>query len=113
MKVVINKGYGGFQLTDSQFESLLAIKGIEFDTKQSEFGWTNYLEKGTDNHLEFNIWDIDRADPALVQVVEESLQDDKGWREGLNIVEVPEDVKWHIAEYDGNEWVAENHQTWG
>jgi len=25
---------------------------------------------------------------------------------------VPDDVKWHIAEFDGWEWVAEDHRTW-
>jgi len=30
----------------------------------------------------------------------------------LKIVEIPDDVKWHIGEYDGIEWVAENHRTW-
>ena len=30
----------------------------------------------------------------------------------LKIVEIPGDVKWHVEEYDGNEWVAEDHRTW-
>ena len=113
MKVVINKGFGGFQLSDEQFQRVLAIKGIEFDTKGSEFGWTDYFEKGTDNLLEFNIWDMERNDPALVQVVEES--DDRvldSWSDGLKVVEIPDDVQWYIEDYDGNEWVAEPHRTW-
>jgi len=27
-------------------------------------------------------------------------------------VEIPDDVKWHIHEYDGLEHVAEDHRTW-
>jgi hypothetical protein len=27
-------------------------------------------------------------------------------------VDIPDDVKWEIEEYDGNEWVAEVHRTW-
>jgi hypothetical protein len=27
-------------------------------------------------------------------------------------VEIPGDVSWHIGEYDGVEWVAEDHRTW-
>jgi len=30
----------------------------------------------------------------------------------LEIVEIPEDVVWEIAECDGLEHVAEAHQTW-
>lgn len=114
MKVVINKGFGGFQLSDEQFQRVLTIKGIEFDTKLSEFGWTDYNQKGTDKPLEFNIWDMERNDPALVQMLEESGDYAvDSWSDGLKIVEVPDDISWHIAEYDGNEWVAEDHQTWG
>jgi hypothetical protein len=28
-------------------------------------------------------------------------------------VDIPDDVKWQIEEYDGNEWIAESHRTWG
>ena len=114
MKVVINKGFGGFELTNEQFERVLALKGIEFDTKLSEYGWVDYLEKGTDKALEFNIWDIERNDPHLVQVVEESGDYivDEGL-DGLKIVEIPDDISWGIDEYDGNEWVSETHRTWG
>jgi hypothetical protein len=31
----------------------------------------------------------------------------------LRIVEIPDDVNWYIAEYDGREHVAERHRTWG
>ena len=30
----------------------------------------------------------------------------------LTIVDVPDEVKWHIHEYDGLEHVAEDHRTW-
>jgi hypothetical protein len=30
----------------------------------------------------------------------------------LRIADVPDDVKWTIEEYDGQEWVAEVHRTW-
>ena len=29
------------------------------------------------------------------------------------MIEVPEGVKWHIGEYDGMEWIAEDHRQWG
>jgi hypothetical protein len=30
----------------------------------------------------------------------------------LQIVVIPDDVKWEIHENDGAEWVAEKHRTW-
>jgi hypothetical protein len=30
----------------------------------------------------------------------------------LEIIDIPDDVKWHIAEYGGTEWIAEDHRTW-
>ena len=52
----------------------------------------------------------DRTDPLLIQVIKElgSFACDD-----LKIVEVPDDVKWHIeCSDDGGEWIAENHRTW-
>ena len=56
--------------------------------------------------------DLKRNDPHLVQVVKELGQEADGGFAELSIVKVPDDVKWQIEEYDGNEWVAEVHRTW-
>jgi hypothetical protein len=53
---------------------------------------------------------IERNDPALVQVVEE--MDANSTYSQLKVVEIPDDVEWDIEEYDGTEWVAEKHRTW-
>ena len=55
----------------------------------------------------------DRSDVDLVAVVQELGSAANGDHAKLVIVEIPDDVKWHISEYDGMEWVAENHRTWG
>ena len=50
--------------------------------------------------------DINRADPALVQVVEE-LDDEANTRfSDLRITELPVGTKYRIDEYDGNESVC-------
>ena len=40
----------------------------------------------------------------------------EGTPDGVNaiteIVDVPDDVQWHLVEYDGLEHIAENHRTW-
>lgn len=56
--------------------------------------------------------DIARNDPFLVQVVEELGEKAYGKHATLKVIEIPDDVQWHIEEYDGNEHVAENHRTW-
>jgi hypothetical protein len=53
-----------------------------------------------------------RDDPRLVAVVEELGVKANGYFAELKVVAIPDDVSWHIEEYDGCEWVAEDHRTW-
>jgi hypothetical protein len=48
----------------------------------------------------------------LVAVVEELGEAAYGECAELSVIEVPDDVEWHIVEYDGLEHVAENHRIW-
>jgi len=95
MKVVINNCYGGFSLSDAGITRYLELKGIEVPDK-------NFYDR-----------DIPRDDPALIQVVQEMGDAVNNYTSDLKIVEIPDDVEWQIEEYDGNEWVAEKHRTWG
>ena len=88
-KIVINTCYGGFGLSDKAEKLYLKIAGKPFDR------WENY-----------------RDDPALVKVVEQLGNLASSSHADLKVVEVPNDVKWTIEEYDGAEWVAEVHRTW-
>lgn len=54
----------------------------------------------------------DRADPLLVQVVEELGKVANGAYAKLEIVEIPDGIEWHLDEYDGIESVHENHRSW-
>lgn len=90
--VVINSDYGGFSLSEEAEERYKSLVGITAE----------------------NWWyaDIERDDPYLVQVVREMGSSANGKYAKLKIVEIPGDIEWEIAEYDGNEWVAEKHRTW-
>ena len=82
-KIVYNACFGGFGL--------------------SETAWERYRELGGQ---ETSRYDINRADPALVQVVEE-LGDAANTRfSDLRITDVPAGTKYRIDEYDGNESVC-------
>lgn len=68
------------------------------------------LEKEASNKLyeshELTSRPEDRADPLLVQVVQELGEKANGACAALKIVEIPDGVEWEIAEYDGNEHIA-------
>ena len=93
-KVVINDCYGGFGLSDEGVARYAEIKGVVLD---KDF---------------YSRSDIERDDPALVQVVEEMGAAANGCCASLKVVEIPDDAEWEIEEYDGKEWVAEVHRTW-
>ena len=92
MKIVINDDWGGFGLSEAALDEYKSRAGV------------------TDPNL--NYWDIPRDCPHLVAMIEEQGTAINGAYSSLKIVEVPDDVEWEIAEYDGNEWVAEKHRTW-
>jgi hypothetical protein len=92
-KILINTCYGGFGLSVKAMQRYAEIKKIE--------------DVNT-----IHVFDIDRADPVLVQVVEELGKESNDVYSDLHIVEIPEDVDWYVEEYDGLEHVAERHRTW-
>ena len=65
------------------------------------------------NKYYFDISEIDRSDSTLIQVVKELKEEAGGTFAELHTIEIPNDVNWEIEEYDGVEWIAEVHRTWG
>jgi len=91
MKVVINTCFGGFGLSEKALDRYNELAGTD---------------------LSEDIYGIKRNDPLLVQVVEELDEYANGFAAELKIVDVPDDVKWYIHEYDGLEAVYEHHRIW-
>ena len=134
MKVVINRCYGGFGISDTAFERYLDLKGITWYKGESIIGSSEYYNVpveeyealyelckakpvGPDRFKEVNglyisPYDIERDDPILVQVVEELGEESWGEYAELKIVEVPDDVVWEIDDYDGMESISEVHRRW-
>ena len=56
--------------------------------------------------------EIERTDPILVKVVEQLGTKANGGAAQLEIVEIPDDVKWSISDYDGIESIHEVHRVW-
>lgn len=92
MKVVINRCFGGFGLTDAALEEYKGRRGI------------------TDPN--FWYYDIPRDCPVLVAMLEEKSSTMNGGYSDLKVVEIPDGVNWYIEEYDGMEHIAERHRTW-
>jgi len=56
---------------------------------------------------------FENDDPVFVEMVR-TIGDEGGSKgSDLYIIEVPRGVEWQICAYDGSEWVAEKHRTWG
>lgn len=53
-----------------------------------------------------------RDDPDLVATVEALGGKADGNCAKLAVIEIPDDIKWELEEYDGIEWVSEVHRTW-
>jgi hypothetical protein len=118
MKVVINRCYGGFGLSEEGVKRYAEIKGITlYSTKEKGFVHYSTMPANSEEELNKNYWSyryIQRNDPALVQVVEElGKKAGDGFAE-LEIIDIPfdSDKGWHIEEYDGMESIHEDHQTW-
>ena len=104
-KIVINRCFGGFGLSE------LAMMDIA-DRK----GWT-LVQKGRSNYFtspegDISDYDIPRDDLDLIATVEMMGEHSWGSYAELLVVEIPDDVKWVIEEYDGREWIAERHRVW-
>lgn len=112
-EVVINRCFGGFSLSREAF-LMLRKMGNAHAKVEPDYGekWSDGSGPRTDSLGDFFLRDIPRDDPDLVAVVRKMGKKANGGVAELKIVQIPDDVEWHIEEYDGNEHVAENHRTW-
>jgi hypothetical protein len=114
MKIVINKRYGGFSLSGEAIVLYGKKKGLNIIAVKDKI-MKNLIHCYLDKVKKENYFcerDIQRNDPALIEVVEELGKKADGYLSELKIVEIPDDIKWTIEEYDGKEWIAEDHRTW-
>lgn len=88
-KIVVNRRYGGFGLSEKAYKEL----GIPWDG----YGCA-YNDK--------------RTDPKLVEVVEKLGKEANGVCSDLEVVEIPDDIDWEIDDYDGYETIHEKHRKW-
>ena len=130
MKVVYNACHGGFSLSEAGVRRYAELKGLTLFKETNRFGDTWWLvpkEQRTGiidgdgwstasmdqriasnkrySEITLNPREIDRADAALVQVVEELGDEANGPFAQLRISDVPAGSRYRIDEYDGAESV--------
>lgn len=91
-RIVINRCFGGFSLSDEAVELYARFKGVYPD--------------------EVDAYEIERDDPKLANVVEEMGAGANGDSARLEIVTLPKGTLYRISEYDGMERVItkDEHQ---
>lgn len=132
-KIVINRCYGGFGMSTEGVMRYAENKGITLHAvsdgtfithyttvpakleKNDKFGLGELVTadgKKLPDNAYFSVSEIERDDPALVKAVEELGAKASGKYAELAVVEIPDDVQWEIEEYDGLEWISEQHRRW-
>jgi hypothetical protein len=135
MKIVINRCFGGFGLSDAAMYAYAERKGLTLypektctlfttywtvppEQRPQEIDWVSSTqeERAANNKAvsDAKLYDreIPRNDPDLVAVVEQLGDTASDKYAQLRVVEIPDDVEWKIDEYDGSEHIAEVHRTW-
>jgi len=127
-KVVINTRHGGFGISEKAAEWLQEERGWTvtrfedgyvanddadlLDTIAGSDGWD--VQAGDRYDVVGKRHDTDlRTDDDLIACVEELGDDANGKYADLDVIEIPAGVDFEIKEFDGAEWVAEKHRTWG
>lgn len=131
MKVILNKCFGGFDVSDEAYSLYAKKKGLKlyryenrtdgyFKTdKSGSFG--NYFTKDFGNRVSKSGIDWDyclylneghREDPVLIEVVEELGEKASGRYGNLKVVEIPDGLNYVVDDYDGVETLHEDVPTW-
>jgi len=91
MKIAINTCFGGFSLSKEAYDYL----GLE---------WDNYGYK-YDNKNE-------RSNIKLIECIEKLGEKANGLYANIKIIEIPDNIKYYIYDYDGKETIHEEHRSW-
>ena len=92
LKVVINKCYGGFGITDECLKLYNKLSGKKLE----------------------RYYDIQRHNPNLIKAIEQLGENESsGECAELKIVEIPNGKEYTIDEYDGMETIHEKVEEWG
>lgn len=136
MKLVINKCFGGFSLSNEGLARFYQLHGRQTYFFKQNHAKGDYapLEPGERAGLLSYAFDVpnpndfkqkelwaehyltnrpeDRSDPFLIQTIEEMGKKADGLCAELRIIEIPDNISWELDEYDGIESIHETHRSW-
>ena len=137
MKVILNKCFGGFGVSQEAYELYAKKKGIELfaykleyrngkpiykktDTGSSIFtinftkDFGDYIELSDDNSEKYclELRDNHREDPVLIEVVEELGERANSRFSELVVVDIPDGMEYEIDDYDGIETLHQKVRKW-
>lgn len=101
-KIVYNGSYGGFGLSDKAIQRYSDLAGLGLVMDPKPIVRSIWQDPDGESWSEY---DLDRADPLLVQVVEELGEEANGLYARLDIMDLPKGTLYRIDEYDGMETV--------
>lgn len=136
-KVILNKCFGGFDVSKEAYMLYAKKKGITLYLYESEFInrkfiykkvnddnsiFRHYFIKDMGDNVEISNEDYEkyclylkdehREDPILIEVVEELGEKASGRFSNLKVVEIPDDLEYVIDEYDGIETLHQKVEEW-
>lgn len=135
-KVILNKCYGGFDVSKEAYMLYAKKKGLTLYLYESDFINKKFIYKKSNNDSLFRHYftkdmgdnveisnedyekyclylkDGHREDPILIEVVEELGEKANGRFGNLKVVEIPDDLDYVIDEYDGIETLHQRVQEW-
>lgn len=136
-KVILNKCFGGFDVSKEAYMLYAKKKGLTLYLYESEFInrkfiykkvnddnsiFRHYFIKDMGDNVEISNEDYEkyclylkdghREDPILIEVVEELGEKASGRFGDLKVVEIPDDLEYVIDEYDGIETLHQKVEEW-
>ncbi len=139
-KVILNKSYGGFGVSQKGYELYAKKKGFElivykrnYDYESKNFYYTKlkyptsevlveYFTKDFGDNVLISNEDYEnyslhlswgyREDATLIEVIEELGEEANSIYSKLVIVEIPDDLDYMIDDYDGIETLHQKVQEW-
>lgn len=111
MKIVINRSYGGFGLSQLAYKWLIE-QGVPVYTRVDPFSNTPRIAVFQNEYYEtYFAMHKNRTNPLLIDCIQTlgELASDKFAT--LGIIEIP-DIAYGIGEDRGKEWVYESHRYW-
>lgn len=137
MKVILNKWFGGFGVSQEAYELYAKKKGIELFAykldfkndkpiyKKTDMGssiftitftkdFGDHIDLSNDNFSEYclNLDESHREDPVLIEVVEELGERANSPFSKLVVVDIPDGMEYEIDDYDGVETLHEKVKKW-